>query len=105
MRKRLAKTLSWRIHLETTEDIINIDDLEFESLLVEAAANLTVFVSAFELDQIDLTNEFQTSVCPQSTERLYKCIDHKAQEEVDLFYQGSDKSFWPIIPTSHCWYL
>ena len=73
---------------ETTEDIINIEDLEYESLLTKAAANLTYFVSEFSNEQIDLSENFKSAVCPQASRGLYRCLKEDAEKEVQSFYKG-----------------
>ena len=78
----------YTVTLETTEDIIHIDELEYESLLAAAAANLSLFVSAFDPQDIGFSNDFKNAVCPQSEQDFLNCLSNEAEGMVDKFYQG-----------------
>jgi len=87
-----------QMYQETTEDIINIEDLEYESLLTKAAANLTYFVSEFSNEKIDLSENFKSAVCPQASRGLYKCLKEDAEREVQSFYRECLDYITKIFP-------
>ena len=71
----------------TTEDAIDIGDIDYEWQLTEASKKLERFVSKFALYQIGLTDDVVEKVCPESNIELYGCIESKTEEYVQFFYE------------------
>ena len=74
-------------HLATTEDVIDIDDLDYEWQLSEATKKLEDFVKSFKLYKIGLNDDITTKVCPEANVELYECIESTTTDNVQAFYQ------------------
>ena len=70
----------------TTEDVIDIDDLDYEWQLSEASNKLHNFVKAFEPYKIGLTDSVLTEVCPEANIELFNCINSTTVINTDSFY-------------------
>ena len=73
--------------LATTEDVIDIGDLDYEWQLTEASKKLETFVKSFELYKIGLSEALWSNVCPEANIELFECIEGETQSNVDAFYQ------------------
>ena len=82
----------------TTEDAIDIGDIDYEWQLTEASKKLESFVQKFALYQIGLTNDVAEKVCPESNIELYGCIESTIEEYVQLFYQDCIDYIVEIFP-------
>ena len=72
--------------LVTTEDSINLEDLDFDWQLSEATKELENFVKAFTPKSIGLTDKVLHSVCPEANHELIECFDSYAENQLLLFY-------------------
>ena len=72
--------------LATTEDVIDIGDLDYEWQLNEASKKLENFVKSFELYKIGLSEAVWLNVCPEVNIELFECIEGETQSNVDAFY-------------------
>ena len=72
--------------LVTTEDSINLEDLDFDWQLSEATKELENFVKAFSPESIGLTDKVLHSVCPEANHELIECFDSYAEDQLLLFY-------------------
>ena len=70
----------------TTEDSINLEDLDFDWQLSEATKELENFVKSFTLQSIGLTDKFLHSVCPEANDQLIECFDSYTNDQLLLFY-------------------
>ena len=71
----------------TTEDVIDVGDLDYEWQLSEASKKLENFVQTFELYKIGLSDTVQNNVCPEATDQLFNCLQSQSIQEKDRFYQ------------------
>merc|ERR1712131_330358 len=71
----------------TTEDVIDIGDLDYEWQLTDASGRLENFVKSFELYKIGLTEDLLTNVCSESNIELYECIESTTDQLVQAFYE------------------
>lgn len=70
----------------TTEDVIDISDLDYEWQLSEASEKLANFLKSFDLFKIGLDDEFATKICPEANEELYQCLESTTNDNVQDFY-------------------
>lgn len=70
----------------TTEDSIDLEDLDYDWQLSEAINDLEKFVKSFSVQDIGLTDEVLHSVCPEADEKLVKCFDSYTNDQLMLFY-------------------
>ena len=75
------------LFLATTEDVIDIDDLDYEWQLSEATKKLEYFVKSFKLYKIGLDDDITTKVCPEANVELYECMESTTTDNVQAFYQ------------------
>ena len=73
--------------LATTEDVIDVGDLDYEWQLSEASGKLEEYVKSFQLDSIGLSDDVSTNVCPEANIELYQCMESTTMENVQVFYQ------------------
>ena len=73
--------------LATTEDVIDIGDLDYEWQLSEASRKLENYVKKFELYKIGLTDDVTAKVCPEANIELYECMESTTYDNVQAFYQ------------------
>ena len=73
--------------LATTEDVIDIGDLDYEWQLSEASGKLEKFVKSFKLYKIGLNDDVSTKVCPEANIELYECMQSTTNDNVEAFYQ------------------
>ena len=71
----------------TTEDVIDISDLDYEWQLSEASGKLENYVQSFKLYKIGLNDDVSSKVCPESNIELYECIESTTKDNVEAFYQ------------------
>lgn len=67
----------------TTEDIIDLDDINYDWLLHDAKIQLEQLVSSFKITSVGLSSDVLTSVCPQSDDRLKTCFKHSVELEIE----------------------
>ena len=82
----------------TTEDIIDINQLDYEWLLKEAKEELDEFVRQYDLVETGLTSEVLSSVCPEADSDLYNCIKEQNDLSVQDFYEKSLLEINQIFP-------
>ena len=70
----------------TTEDSINLEDLDFDWQLSEATKVLENFVKTFTPASIGLTDTVLHSVCPEANVELIECFDSYADDQLLIFY-------------------
>ena len=70
----------------TTEDSIDLNDLDYDWQLSEAISTLENFMKAFSIQDIGLTDEVLHSVCPEADEKLVQCFDSYRNEQLKIFY-------------------
>ena len=70
----------------TTEDVIDIGDLDYEWQLSEAAGKLEDYVKSFKLYKIGLNDDVLTKVCPESNIELYQCIETTTYDNMQAYY-------------------
>ena len=70
----------------TTEDSIDLEDLDYDWQLSEAIKDLEKFVQSFSVQDIGLTDEVLHLVCPEADEKLVKCFDSYTNDQIMLFY-------------------
>ena len=75
------------LHLATTEDVIDIGDLDYEWQLSEASAKLEDYVKSFKLYKIGLNDDVLTKVCPEANIELYQCMESTTDEDVQDFHE------------------
>ena len=78
---------SRNLNSATTEDVIDIDDLDYEWQLSEAAGKLEDYVKSFKLYKIGLNDDVSTKVCPESNIELYQCIESTTYDNMQAFYE------------------
>lgn len=71
----------------TTEDIIDVKQLDYHWLLKNAKSELFNFVSKFNKTSIGLTDEMITSVCVQTDEKLRDCFKRDIERSIDVFHE------------------
>jgi len=81
------ETLIEIVYNATTEDVIDIGDLDYEWQLTDASGRLENFVKSFELYKIGLTDDMLTKVCSESNIELYECIESTTDVHVQAFYE------------------
>ena len=74
-------------HLATTEDVIDIGDLDYEWQLSEASAKLEDYVKSFKLYKIGLNDDVLAKVCPEANIELYQCMESTTDDNVQDFYE------------------
>ena len=74
-------------NLATTEDVIDIGDLDYEWQLSEASAKLEDYVKSFKLYKIGLNDDVLTKVCPEANIELYQCMESTTDQNVQDFYE------------------
>ena len=82
----------------TTEDSIDLIDLDYDWQLSEAMKELEKFVQDFSPQSIGLTKEVLDSVCPEATDKLVECFDSYADDQLVLFYQECLSFIEEIFP-------
>ena len=70
----------------TTEDVINIEELNYEYLLSSAKEGLLEFVRSYNLEDYGMNNDALFNVCPESDTRLQNCFDKSTKLSADNFY-------------------
>lgn len=73
--------------IATTEDVIDVGDLDYEWQLSEASKKLEEYVQSFQLDSIGLSDDVSTNVCPEANMELYQCMESKTSDNVQIIYQ------------------
>ena len=71
----------------TTEDVIDIGDLDYEWQLSEGSVKLEEYVKSFKLYKIGLNDDVKAKVCPEANLELYQCIESTTSDNVQAFYQ------------------
>ena len=79
--------MSKHLHLATTEDVIDIGDLDYEWQLLESSRKLEESLTSFQLSKIGLNDDVSTKVCAEANMELYKCIESTTDYNVQDFYQ------------------
>ena len=74
-------------YLATTEDVIDIGDLDYDWQLSEASEKLEKYVKSFKLYKIGLNDDVQSNVCPEANIELYECMNATTNDHVKAFYQ------------------
>ena len=82
----------------TTEDSIDLEDLDYDWQLSEAIKALEKFMKEFSIQQIGLTDEVLHSVCPEADEKLVKCFDSYRKDQLSLFYMECISYIEEIFP-------
>ena len=82
----------------TTEDSINLEDLDYDWQLSESISALEEFVKDFSIQNIGLTDEVLHSVCPESDEKLVKCFESYTNNQLDAFYSQCISYIEEIFP-------
>ena len=82
----------------TTEDSIDLVDLDYDWQLSEAIKELEKFVQDFAPQTIGLTQEVLDSVCPEANDELINCFDSYADHQLVLFYQECLSFIEEIFP-------
>ena len=75
------------LHSATTEDVIDIGDLDYEWQLSEASAKLEDYVKSFKLYKIGLNDDVLEKICPEANIELYQCMESTTDENVQDFYE------------------
>ena len=75
-----------QLYEATTEDIIDINQLDYEWLLEEAKKELGTFVQTFDIDDQGLTIETLTKVCPESDSTLVNGMENQVNTEKNKFH-------------------
>ena len=70
----------------TTEDVIDINQLNYEWLLKDAKEELHKFVQTFKLEHHGMTEAVLSNVCPQADTRLQTCFDGEIEATNKTFY-------------------
>ena len=78
---------SYNLYSATTEDVIDIGDLDYEWQLAEASAKLEDYVKSFQLYKIGLNDDLSTKVCPEANIELYQCIESTTNDNIRIFYE------------------
>ena len=78
---------SYNLYSATTEDVIDIGDLDYEWQLAEASAKLENYVKSFQLYKIGLNDDLATKVCPEANIELYQCIESTTNDNIRIFYE------------------
>ena len=73
--------------LATSEDVIDIGDLDYEWQISGAIDKLENFVKSFKLFKIGLNDDISTKVCPEANLELYECIQSTTNDNVEAFYE------------------
>ena len=84
--------------LATTENVIDISDLDYEWQLSEASEQLENFLKSFELYKIGLDDDFSTKICPEANEELYQCFESTTHDNVQDFYTQCLEYIKDIFP-------
>lgn len=87
-----------QIYDMTTEDVIDINQLDYEWLLKDAKEDLRQFVSEFNLNSVGLSDEILSSMCPESDSKLRNCMDNQVNEAVQEFYHICVEKIDEIFP-------
>lgn len=67
----------------TTEEIIDVGDLDYEWQLSEATQKLENFVKSFQLYKIGLSDPVLNDVCPEANDDLFSCINSSSIQDED----------------------
>ena len=79
--------MSKHLHLATTEDVIDIGDLDYEWQLLEATEKLEDFVKFLKLYEIGLNDDVKSKVCPEANIELYECFESTTTDNLNVLYQ------------------
>lgn len=82
----------------TTEDSIDLEDLDYDWQLSESIKALEEFVKDFSIQDIGLTEEVLHSVCPEADEALIQCFDFYADNQLNIFYSKCLSYIEEIFP-------
>ena len=82
----------------TTEDSIDLEDLDYDWQLSESIKALEEFVKDFSIQDIGLTEEVLHSVCPEADETLIQCFDFYADNQLSIFYSKCLSYIEEIFP-------
>ena len=82
----------------TTEDSIDLEDLDYDWQLSESIRALEEFVKDFSIQDIGLTDEVLHSVCPESDEKLVQCFDSFTTKQLEIFYSQCISYIEEIFP-------
>ena len=74
------------LFIGTTEDVIDIGDLDYEWQLDDASEKLEKFVKSFKLYKIGLNDDVTSNVCSEANLELYQCIESESHGNVEEFY-------------------
>ena len=70
----------------TTEDVIDINQLDYEWLLRNAMDELLLFVQKFNISGIGLTESAMDIICVEADNDLQMCMKTHAEHYVSVFY-------------------
>ena len=90
-----------QLYLMTTEDVIDIDEFDYEWLLRDAKDDLRDFVESFNLSDIGLTHTILIDVCTEADNDLQSCIADGAVRSVDQFYNECIEEIDIIFSKGH----
>ena len=88
-------------HLATTEDVIDIGDLDYEWQLTQASEKLKDYVTTFQLYKIGLNDDVSSNVCPEANIELYECMKATSSDNVQAFYEECLNYIDEIFPKGH----
>ena len=84
--------------LATTEDVIDIGDLDFEWQLSEATEKLENYVKLLKLYELGLNDDVQSKVCPEANIELYECFESTTTDNLQALYQECLEYINEIFP-------
>ena len=82
----------------TTEDSIDLEDLDYDWQLSESISVLEKFVKDFSIQDIGLTDEVLHSVCPEADKKLVQCFDYHTNDQLNIFYSKCLSYIEEIFP-------
>ena len=82
----------------TTEDSIDLEDLDYDWQLSESISALEEFVKKFSIQDIGLTDEVLHSVCPEADKKMVQCFDLHTNDQLNMFYNDCLSYIEEIFP-------
>ena len=87
-----------QIYDATSEDVIDINQLDYEWQLKEAMHELENFVRKFNMTETGLNNEILSGVCPEADVDLMDCISREVNNYNEEFYLLCQNQILLIFP-------
>lgn len=82
----------------TTEDSIDLEDLDYDWQLLEAKVALENFVKNFKIQDIGLSLDVLHLVCPEADEKLVNCFNSYTNDQLILYYNACLSYIDEIFP-------